>query len=266
MGFQHFFVAARVLDTADLSEAELRQRQQLGPLAVGGPFNVLQAAQNRKRQETHPALGAGGGLERTHRPCGQVPAVFVRVPAAVEQLALQFGKVFFMDEAFTHHHKPPLVRDGLRDAADRPGIVGDVFANFPVPAGRGPQKGAVLINQFGSQAVQLIRQVHPMGTLEGQQILHLLGFLQRQQRDLMLHLFQSGYSGVANGLGRGVRHTDAGFLFQPDQLIKQPVVDLIGDRWDGFVVILVPIFVQLSRQLFDAGNGFCCTQNISPLK
>ena len=105
--------------------------------------------------------------------------------------------------------------------------MGDDLSDLAVAACCSLQQYAVFIRQLCGQAIQLEHQHTGLLTHEAQQLRAALGLVQRQERDRVGGFFQLAHGGRADSLRRGIGHDDARLLFQPLQLVKQPVIYLV---------------------------------------
>ena len=132
----------------------------------------------------------------------------------------------------------PSVGDGLQDALDGSGKIGDVGADVPVAPGDDFCQPSVVISGDKRQTVQLPGEPDGFSFCPSGKVFNLFGLCQRQGRKLMF-LFLSGYIVGRDILCRGVGEDDAGLLFQLLEPVEGGIPLVVGHELFTAVVVSV---------------------------
>ena len=144
-------------------DLEIRARRQspLGQLAVGlGLAGGVETLAGADAVDVHPQRPLGGfrGVLLPQRTRGGVARVGQRRLAGLDQGFVEFREGLRRDEDFAadfHLRREAGAAELLRDFLDGQDVVRDVLAGGAVPAGCGPDQGAVAVEQVDGQAVDL---------------------------------------------------------------------------------------------------------------
>ena len=136
------------------------------------------------------------------------------------------------------------VGDGLQEALDGSGKMGDVGADVPVASGDDFCQPSVVISGDKCQAVQLPGEPDGFSFCPSGKVFNLFGLCQRQGRKLMF-LFLSGYIVGRDILCRGVGEDDAGLFFQLLEPVEGSVPLVVGHEFFTAVVVSIGGSVEL---------------------
>ena len=228
-------------------KAQLFQQGEGGRIGFGivqGASRFVGGGIELPGDELHPPLGGNPAVQLAYRAADQVAGVFVfRLLLLVD--AAEGGIV---NDALAVHNQLPLEGNLLGQIAEGAGGVGDVLAHFAVAPAFGAAQYPVPIDHGGGQTVHFGHEVHGLSLKIIAELLEIGGFSQGKQGVIVGNLLQLAHRLVAHGGGGGIGIDDAGLLLQRCQLVKEGIVLLVGDKAFVFVIISVPVGVQLVYQ------------------
>ena len=163
------------------------------------------------------------------------------------------------------HRRHVGTKQTQRDFANRPHVVRDVVSDLPVAARDTPNQLALFVNQRNGHAVDL-QFDHPLDWLVGnrfdhalavlQQLLAIVGVVDRQHGKSMRDADQTGNGRVTDPLCRTVRRDPLGMGgLELLQFLHQAVVFEIADLRLPFHVVLVVMLADQTPQLVHACLG-----------
>lgn len=129
----HIFQFQRLLACEILTEREAKLLHTAQALAF--VWILLKPFQDIECLEADPPFLAGGGIQQSDRAGGQVTTIFIGLSGAIQQADFQGIEITGMDKSLSSDYQTVLIGDRLRDAADPPGIMGNVLAYFAISAG-----------------------------------------------------------------------------------------------------------------------------------
>ena len=234
-------------DMGNHLKAQLFQQGEGGGVSFGivqGASRFVGGGIELPGDELHPPLGGNPAVQLAYRAADQVAGVFVfRLLLLVD--AAEGGIV---NDALAVYNQLPLEGNLLGQIAEGAGGVGDVLAHFAVAPAFGAAQYPVPIDHRGGQAVHFGHEVHGLSLKIIAELLEIGGFSQGKQGVIVGNLLQLTHRLIAHGGGGGIGIDDAGLLLQRCQLVKEGIVLLVGDKAFVFVIISVPVGVQLVYQ------------------
>ena len=228
-----------------------KSRQEGKAAAVGvrsgnGCAGFIPCAVELPGDEADVSSGRHPAVQLAHGAADQIPGVFVfRVLPADD-----FPEGGIVDDALPIQNQLPCKGNPLGQIHKGSRIVGDVLPHLAVAPALGADQLSIAVQEGGGEPVHFPHEAQGLPLKIVGKFPYVRGFSQGQQRMVVGHLLQLAHGGVAHGGGGRIGIDDACFPFQPGQLIKKPVVFLVGDRAFILVVVGIPVLIQPVHQFF----------------
>ena len=176
------------------------------------------------------------GVQLAHRARAEVPRVLI-LCLCLRQFRIDALKIRVAHQGFAAEQKFPLERDAERHIAKRPHGSCHEFADIAVAARHRLIERAVPVAQYYREAVHLPREQGLLRSEPGNQLVHALGFVEREHGLLMGYLGERGQHFIAHALRRGTREHNAALLFEALQFVIGAVVLEVTHNFAALLIV-----------------------------